>query len=244
MRIIGIVQARMSSTRLPGKVLMPIVGQPMLALQMARLKHVKNVTEWVLATSTDPSDDILNQFATKSGLSLFRGELLDVLHRYHTCATIHNADAIVRVTADCPVIDPDVCSSVLNLFLNTPEIDYTSNTLNRTFPRGLDIEVFTMSALKRAYENAHKPEEREHVTLHMYTNPKLFKLNNYAGDSDYSQLRLTVDTQEDFELISTIYDNLYSKKPNFLLNDILTLFAKHPDLPMRNQHVQQKSLSK
>lgn len=201
--IVAVLQARMSSTRLPGKVLADIHGEPMLARQVARLRRCTTLDALVLATSTDPSDDVLEALAASLGLPCVRGSLDDVLSRYLLAAEHFPADAIVRLTADCPLASPRVIDHVVRDWIADP-VDYVSNTLTRTYPDGLDVEVVTPDALRAVHPVA-DAYEREHVTAGVYHRPEQFTLRNVAQDVDLSDWRWTVDTPEDLEFVRAMY---------------------------------------
>jgi spore coat polysaccharide biosynthesis protein SpsF len=176
-------------------------------------------------------------------ISCFRGSEDDVLDRYYHAALEFEAEAVVRVTSDCPLIDPGVISRVVAAFSeNHPKYDYVANTLERTFPRGLDVEVFSVEALTRAFRNA-TGGQREHVTRHMYESPNEYKLKNVTYRTDQSSHRWTVDTPEDFELIRKIIETLFPKKPEFTLEDCLELLGRHPEWTRINRHIKQKPIS-
>ncbi len=204
--ILGVVQARMSSTRLPAKVLLEIKGRPLLEILHSRLQNSQCIDEIIIATSQDISDDQIELWCKKNGVKCFRGSLENVLERYYQCALIMTPDHIVRITADCPLIDPVVVDQVIRAHLDH-DADYTSNTLEPTFPDGLDVEVMTLKALECAYKNAILPSHREHVTKYIYDNPKLFKLNSFKQQHNYSSLRWTVDTYDDFQVVSEIINH-------------------------------------
>lgn len=235
-----ILQARMSSSRLPNKVLMPILGKPMLARQIDRLSTIKTPHTLIIATSSQPSDDRIEQLCQQLNINCFRGSLDDVLARYYQAAvefgqnkTIKN---IVRITGDCPLIDSEIIDNVIELFL-TSNSDYCSNCAPATLPDGLDVEVFSLAALEKAYLLAKKPSEREHVTPFIRNNPQLFKVDNYNHQSDLSHYRWTVDEAEDFDLITKIYQALYPSNAHFTLADILALMNQQPELIKINQHI-------
>ena len=230
--ILGIVQARMSSVRLPGKVLKHIQGNPSLLLQMDRLLQCKQVNKWLIATSVDPSDDVIALFCASNNFPCYRGSLSDVLDRYHCAASQEEAqgsDVIVRITADCPLSDPDVIDECVNNFLSNGS-DYTSNCIEPSFPDGLDVEVFNFFTLDYAAKHAKLPSEREHVTPYMINHPELFKLSSYKRQSDLSCLRWTVDYPADFELVCRIYEALYPLNKHFKMNDILMFLNNNPTL--------------
>lgn len=235
-----ILQARMSSTRLPGKILKPILDKPMLAHQIARLIQVSTPHHLIIATSEQASDDATEQLCQQLNVKCFRGSLDDVLDRYYQAANAFNVENklknIVRVTGDCPVIDSEIIDRVMRLFI-TRKADYCSNCEPATLPDGLDVEVFTFSALETAWQQATKLSEREHVTPFIRNNKQLFNVINYHHSPDLSAYRWTVDQAEDFELITKIYQALYPKNNNFKLKDILKLLNQQPELMDINQHI-------
>jgi len=237
-----IIQARMGSTRLPGKVMEVVSGKTILEHIILRLKRVKKIDAMIIATTENEKDNIISETAKDLGVGVFRGSENNVLKRYFDAASKFNLDIIVRITADCPVIDPEIIDKTIDLFLEHSHIDYVSNTIERTFPRGLDVEVFNFSALKKAYQEAREEHEKEHVTPYIYSNPDKFSIFNYKNKRNYAYYRWTVDTKEDLALISVIYDKLYPKNEEFSFKDILLLFEKYPELIKINQHIIQKPL--
>lgn len=236
-----IIQARMGSTRLPGKVLKPVLGKPLLEYQIERLRRVKNADAVVLATSTLPGDDALAEFAKRAGVPCFRGSESDVLSRYYHCAKETGADVIVRSTADCPLIDPGLMETLIAEFLKSGKYHYGSNaTIDRTYPRGLDSEIFTFRALEEAFREAKSPFEREHVTPFITAHRDRYPALSQSHSKNLGALRWTVDTPEDFELVKRILEALYPVKPAFTWLDALALLEKHPDWPRINAHVEQK----
>lgn len=241
LNVVVIVQARMSSTRLPGKTLKEVSGKPLLSLLLERIKRAKSPHQILVATTTNPDDQKIVDLCSKEEIAVFRGSESDVLERYKETAERYQADVIVRITADCPLIDPDVIDLVIDTYLDHyPEYDYVSNTLEKTYPRGLDVEVFSKRVLDEIAKEAKAPQDRQHVTLYIYSHPEKYRLKNVARDQDTSNYRLTVDTSEDFELIRRIIETLYPKKPHFTLEDVLQLLDEHPDWPKINAHIQQK----
>jgi len=230
-----ILQARTSSTRLPEKVLKDILGKPMLVHQLERLKSLTLVDKIIVATSNDASDDVIEQLCQSVGIHCFRGSLANVLDRYYQASLAYPSDHVVRITGDCPVIDTDIIEQVIQLHLNTAA-DYSSNCDPATLPDGLDVEVFTFSALQQSWQHAKKPSELEHVTPFMRSHPELFTCQNYTHSPDYSHLRWTVDEPADFELITQIYHELYPNKPMFKLKDMLKLIEQKPHLAAINAH--------
>jgi spore coat polysaccharide biosynthesis protein SpsF len=223
MRILTIVQARMSSSRLPGKVLKPILGAPMMARQVERLRRARRIGDLVVATSTEPGDDVVAECADGLGCLTFRGSLADVLGRYAGALQAHGpADHVVRVTADCPLTDWRVIDRVIERHLETGA-DYTSNTVKRTFPKGLDVEVVRASRLLEAAHEATDPYEREHVTPFFYFRPERFRIVQVTQAVDQNPLRWTVDTAADFVFAESVYAALYPVQPDFLSEAILAL---------------------
>lgn len=237
----------MGSTRLPGKVLMPLVDKPILAWVLERVKRAKSIDECIVATTKNSADDAIVALCSSPAVavSCIRGDEEDVLERYFQAASAYRADTIVRITADCPLIDPEVLDDVVNFYNdNFPLYDYVSNSLKHTFPRGLDVEVFSMESLKIAKNEATEAQEREHVTLFLYRHPERFHLGNVAAAKDLSSLRWTVDTEEDFELVRRLTTAALSEgKPNFTMKDLLAIDAAHPIWRTLNAHIQQKSIT-
>jgi spore coat polysaccharide biosynthesis protein SpsF len=232
--ILAIVQARFSSTRLPGKVLMPILGQPMLGRQLERIRQCSVIDKTVVATSCDATDDAIESFCNAISIECFRGNLIDVLDRFYRAAlSVNGVDHVVRITGDCPLVDPKLIDAVTRLHLEHG-YDYTTNTNPPTFPDGLDVEVMKFSALEAAWHKASKPSEREHVTPYVRQNSGLFKLGNLESPMDLSHLRWTVDEPQDFELVSQIYQLLYPRKETFSTEDILQLLVQMPELLDKN----------
>lgn len=244
MKVVCIMQARTGSTRLPGKVLKIICGKTVLEHDIDRLKRVKNIDEIVIATTTLEKDDILTEEANRLGVKYFRGSENDVLSRYYYAAKENVADIIVRVTSDCPLIDSEVTEKIIQYYVdNKNKYDYVSNTINRTYPRGLDTEAFSFNALEKAFNEAVSSRDREHVTPYIWDNPAVFRLFQYKNDIDYSNLRWTLDTTEDYELINRIYSSLYPFKGNqFNMNDIIELYNAFPVLREINKNIEQKKV--
>lgn len=242
-KIVAIIQARFGSTRLPGKILKDLSGKPLLWHVVNRLSHSKLCNKIVIATTTEPEDDKVESYCVENNFPYYRGSSENVLSRYYEAAKVFGAEIIIRITSDCPLIDPDIIDKMLEQFLSEKSnIDYMSNVFPRTFPRGLDTEIFTSEALEKSFNNAIKQNELEHVTPYIYQHPEIFKIKNFANDKDLSFHRWTVDTSEDYELIKSIYDKIYEPDKIFLLNDILELFDKQPELIKINQNIKQKSL--
>jgi len=235
-----IIQARMTSTRLPGKVLKTILDKPLLEYQLERLMRVPQVDKIIIATTTNSTDDGIVDFCEKRDFLFYRGSETDVLSRYYEAARQYKISEIIRVTSDCPVIEPRILSELIRLFNSEPDIDYASNTIERSYPRGLDAEIFKFSAIEIAQREATTLFQREHVTPYLYQNPQLFKLRNLKSLEDRSDIRLTVDTPEDLEFMKKIIAELYPQKPQFELADILAVLEKEPQLSKINSHIKQK----
>lgn len=220
---LAILQARMSSTRLPGKVLRPILGEPMIARQIERLRRARRIDKLVVATSTDVSDDLLADFIQELGIDVYRGDLKDVLSRYvETLETFGPADIVIRLTADCPLTDPVLIDTLIELRAAT-DADIVSLDVHPSFPQGLDAEIIRSSALRAAGAEAELAYDREHVTPFIYARPDRFKIGSLTQQRDESHVRWTVDTPEDFAFVSRVYEALYPTHPTFLQEDIRAL---------------------
>ncbi|MBO8158624.1 glycosyltransferase family protein [Thermosyntropha sp.] len=243
MRIVIINQARMTSTRLPGKVLKEVMEKPLLEYQIERLKKVKLADELVIATTVNPADQPIIDLCRKLNIAYYRGSEEDVLSRYYEAAKEYRADAVVRVTSDCPLIDPVVIDLIIDTYIkNSGKYDYISNTIERTYPRGMDTEILSFAALEEAHKKAVLKPEREHVTLYIYSHPEKFKIFSVKYKKDESKHRWTVDTKEDFKLVKTILERLYPYKKDFTMEDCLELIEQNPDIFNINQHIKQKAI--
>jgi spore coat polysaccharide biosynthesis protein SpsF len=235
MKTIAVIQARMSSTRLPGKVMLDLAGKTVLNRVVSRVSQIHGIDEIIIATSSQAVDEIIVRSARKMGVKVHRGSLEDVLSRYYEVAVNEKADLIMRITSDCPLLDPVQSGKVLQ---RIGEHDYASNFLKRTLPRGLDTEVFTFDALERTFKEAHEQVFREHVTPFIYNNPSLFKVCSvYEESADYSHYRWTLDTLDDYLLLHKIYEHLDSE---FGYEDVLAIMKRHPEWVKINEHVEQK----
>lgn len=239
----AIIQARMGSTRLPEKVLKILEGKTVLEHVIERVSQSNLIDEIIIATTVHDRDSIIETEAIRCGVKAFRGSEDDVLSRYYYAAKENNLDVVVRITSDCPLIDPKVLDEIIQYYLQN-DYDIVSNAgsdlSNRTYPRGLDTEVFSFKVLENAFKNALEGYQREHVTPYIYE--KSNHIFYYKCSNNYSKYRWTLDTEEDFELISEVYKNLYHKKHDFYLNDIIRLFEKKPQLYDINAHVEQKKI--
>jgi len=228
MSTLAIVQARMTSSRFPGKVLADLLGSPMITRQLERLQRAQLVDKIVVATSNDPSDDNLSNVIEAMNIPVVRGSLNDVLGRFIQVIDEFNPDVIVRITADCPLISPQVVDGVIQLFHDS-NADYASNTLTPTFPDGLDVEVCKVEALRKINQISTDDFEREHVTLGIYRRPELFSLRNFENPEDYSFLRWTVDTPADLDFVRGVYQELFKSTPNFDMEEVLAYLKLHPE---------------
>jgi spore coat polysaccharide biosynthesis protein SpsF len=240
LRVVAIIQARMGSTRLPGKVLMDLGGATVLARVVQRTRAATLLDEVVVATSLLPADDVTVQECQRLSVACFRGDEEDVLARYYRAAQEFGADAIVRITADCPLIDPELIDATVRAFLEQKP-DYASNSLVVTYPRGLDVEIFTAQALEQAWSSATETYQRTHVTPYLYENQGLFKVVSLTADGDYSEYRWTLDTAEDLGLIRAIYAH-FEQNPSIPWRDVLRLMESRPELAEMNSQVRQKAL--
>jgi spore coat polysaccharide biosynthesis protein SpsF len=232
--ILAILQARTSSSRLPGKVLKPLLGAPMILRQIERLRRAKRLDALVVATSDHASDAALAAVCSQAGVKVHRGPLDDVLARFMgAAAPFKETEWIVRLTGDCPLADPAIVDQVVAAALDS-QADYASNALEPTYPDGLDVEVVRRTALEAIAAEPRSPAEREHVTLALYRSPGRFKILPIKDAVDRSHLRWTVDEPRDFALVETIYEALYPSKPDFGYADILALIAQRPELATFN----------
>jgi spore coat polysaccharide biosynthesis protein SpsF (cytidylyltransferase family) len=229
-----IVQARMGSSRLPGKVMMKPDGKnPIVYHVIKQLQNCKLVDEIVIATTNLPEDDTLANFVKDMEISLFRGSSNDVLDRYYQCAKEFSFSDIVRITSDNPLIDPTIVDLVISKYLEG-EFDYVTNSYPRTFPQGTETEVFSFRILEDVWKNAKKPSEREHVTPYIYNNPNKFKIFNVGYSENLSHLRWTVDQKNDFYLVENILKKI--KNRPVLMKDILELFEQQPNIKKINEN--------
>ena len=236
MSVVALVQARTSSARLPGKVLKPILGIPMILMQLNRIQRAKLIDEVIVTTSNHSTDDELTDLCISNKIPVFRGDLDNVLNRFVNAISNVRANTIVRLTGDCPLCDPEIIDLVISEHKKSAA-DYTSNALDPTFPDGLDVEVMKRTALEAAHKNAYLPSHLEHATPFIYQNPALFKLHSVQAKENNSHMRWTVDEVDDFHFVSAIYQNLYLKNPNFKTSDIYNLLELKPELQVVNSHI-------
>ena len=240
-KIVCIIEARFASTRLPGKVLMPIQGETMLARVVERLRNSRTIDQIVVATSDNSADDAVEAEAINIGVPAFRGSEEDVLDRVVGAAKAHEADIVVEVTGDCPLLDAGLVDKVVGDFL-MGGADFVSNILPHTTPRGTDVRVFRTGDLAEINEKSTDPADHEHVSLHFWEHPERYVCRNVETNvpDEAATLRLTVDTEEDLEFVRGIYCELYSRNPDFTLADVLQLLEANPEMQELNQHIEQK----
>lgn len=226
--ILAVLQARMSSSRLPGKVLKPLAGGPMVLRQIERVRRAARIDRLVVATSREASDDVLATTLEAAGVEVFRGPLDDVLARFLGALAAWPADHLVRLTADCPLIDPGLIDATIARHLESGA-DYTANRVAEAgYPKGQDVEVITAAALRRAGASAATPEEREHVTWGVWNHPELYRIERLAPPTDEGEVRWTVDRPDDYEFVAAVYDALYPKDPAFGSDDVRAWVRAQP----------------
>lgn len=234
-RTVSIIQARMESKRLPGKVLMDIQGKPMLQRVFDRIAQAEVSDEIVIATSVEHSDDPIAEYCEEQNMSCFRGSPSDVLARYYNAAKEYGADIVVRFTADCPLLDPTIIQKVVTA-CKLGKHEYVSNVLPPTYPDGLDTEVFSFESLKRLHVEATLPSEREHVSTYIHKNPHLFRTLNVENSEDLSHLRWTVDRDVDLAFVREVYRHLSNHL--FGMKEVLALLDEHPELQKLNEGIE------
>ena len=233
-KITVIVQARTGSKRLPKKILKKILNKPMIWYVLKRIKKIKRIEQIVIATTIEREDDVIIKIVKENKISLFRGESSDVLDRFYNCAKKFDADPIIRITSDCPLIDPFLVDEILEFYLNH-NFDYVSNTIEPTYPDGLDVEIFSFKTLENAAMNAKMKSEREHVSSHIKNHPKKFSLHNFRNEEDFSIHRWTVDEKEDLVFVRKIYNKM-KPKIIFRYQDVLQILSDFPDLLKINKN--------
>ncbi|MFA5059076.1 MAG: glycosyltransferase family protein [Candidatus Omnitrophota bacterium] len=241
--IFAVIEARMTSSRLPGKVLKLLGDKPALELLVERLKYSKYLNGIIIAATINKTDDPIELLAKKIGVKCYRGSEDDVLLRVVEAAEKNNVDIIVEVTGDCPLIDHRIVDKTIEVYLQG-EYDYVSNCVQQSYPLGMDVQVFPARKLREIEQKTSDPKDREHVSLYFYEKPGRFNIKNIESGLKESEknIRLTLDTADDWRLLNEVVRRLYSKDPNFSLEDILELFSKSPELAQINNHVQQKSI--
>jgi len=240
-RIVATIEARMTSSRFPGKVLMEACGKPMLQHMIERLQRVPSLDGIVVATTGNDADVPIVNLAQRMGVGFFQGSEYDVLLRVLHSARAYDIDVIVEMTGDCPLIDPALVEDCIRGY-QVAGVDYVSNVLERTYPRGMDTQVFATEVLADVADRTDDPEDHEHVSIFIYSHPEIYSLKNMPGPPELTNpgLGLTLDTPEDLELIRRIFEILYPDNPNFTLADILAVLKDNPVLSELNAHVRRK----
>lgn len=236
-KVVAIIQARMGSTRLPGKVLMKLAGKPIVQQVYERVVAIRGVEKVIIATTTESKDDLLADHCYRNGISVFRGSPDDVLDRYYQAAKQESADIVIRITGDCPFLDPVESGKVLELFINDAQCDYASNVDPPFLPDGLDTEVMSFKALQRAWQMAIDIPDREHVTLSIRRHPDIFCLKSLKGNLDLSSHRWTIDEKRDYDFLNAVAVRLAEQGKFGFLNEILELLAADPGLLDINSNI-------
>ena len=240
-KITVVIQARVSSSRLPNKVMLPILDKPLLYRMIERLRLIKRPVTLVVATSTSLADDAIESLCVKEKVDFYRGDLQNVLDRHYQVGLLTGADAVVKIPSDCPLIDPNIVDRVLDFYdENVDNFDFISNLHPATYPDGNDVEIMSMACLTKAWQEAKRPLELEHTTPYIWENPEKFRIHNLTWETglDYSMShRFTIDYQEDYNFINRVFEELYPKNPTFSLNDILNLLNDKPEIyDLNNQY--------
>jgi spore coat polysaccharide biosynthesis protein SpsF len=242
--VVAIVQARNGSTRFPSKIFAELMGKPLIWHVLNRLSYCEKIDKTIIATTTNPNDDQLKEWADSQNVYIYRGSENDVLNRYYSAAKalkLQDDDIIVRITADDPFKEPSLIDKVIKV-IEDKEAEFAYNNFPPTFPEGLDCEVFTMRALHKSEKEAKDPFEREHVTQYMFRHPEFFKGKNVASENNLSFLRFTIDTRDDYKMVQEVYRHLYKENRIFNLDDILELFKRFPEIPEMNKNVPRSAM--
>lgn len=234
MSVVIIIQARVGSTRFPRKILQDILGKPVLIRQLERVSHATSFDKLIVATTLNPDDDVIEEICINEGYKVFRGDENDLLDRHYQAGIKYNADYLVKIPSDCPLIDPQIIDKVIYFFLdNLNKYDFVSNLHPASYPDGNDVEIMTMSALEIAWKNAKADFEREHTTPFIWDNPQRFRIGNVEWETHQNlsmDYRFTIDYLEDYQFIQTVYEELYPTNPKFSLEDILDLLKQKPEI--------------
>jgi spore coat polysaccharide biosynthesis protein SpsF len=244
MKTVAIIQARMGSNRLPGKVLMPILGKPTLWHIVRRVRAAPSIDEVVVAIPDSPTDEVLRQFCASNDIASFSGSELDVLDRFYRAAQLYGADPVLRITADCPLVDPDLIEKLIGMYRSGP-YDYAAvaagadarRSEGGSFPDGLDAECFNFASLEKAWHEAQDPRDREHVTRFIWRQKGIFRCTKLRATREYPPLRLTVDYPQDLVVASQIYEKLFCEGNVFHLSDVIDLLEREPELIKPNEHL-------
>lgn len=246
MMLAAVIQARMTSTRLAGKILKEVLGKPLLEYELERVARIKGLDEVVVATTANATDDPVVELCKRLGVKYFRGSELDVLDRYHQTAQMLGArsgDCIARITADCPLIDPGICSEAIDIFMASRHTDQPIEYMDidyETLPHGVDIELCSFDALESAHRDGHDQLDREHVTWYIRHRPELFRHARYSYKRACGSYRLTVDTPEDFALVKSVIEALYPRDPRFTFDDVIDFLDSHDDIRKLNEDIEQR----
>ncbi len=239
MKIVAIVQARLGSTRLPSKIFKTILDKTLLDIQIERMSRSKYISDIVIATTTNPYDDLIFNYCKEKNYEVFRGSEFDVLDRHYQAGYKFRADALMKIPSDCPLIDPEIIDNVIKFYVeNFPKYDYVSNLHPASYPDGNDVEIMKFDVLTSAWRFSDKQYQREHTTPYLYENMSKFSLGNVVWERgiDLSEkIRLTLDYEEDYQFIKEIYERLYPQKIDFNLEDILKLLEEEPELLKINE---------
>jgi len=240
-KVVATIEARMTSTRLPGKVMLPAAGKPLLEHMIERLRRVPSLDEVVIATTTKATDDVLVTLAERLGVGSFRGSEDDVLSRVLGAAQAYKADAIVQLTGDCPAIDPNIVETCVQEYFSTG-VDFVSNVLQPSYPWGMDTKVFSMRVLAEVAQLTQDPADREHVSLYIYEHPERYRLHNVTAPPEltWREMHIELDTQEDYELLKAIFGSLYPQNPAFTLGDMIAFLKAHPEIAGLNEAIKRR----
>ena len=240
-KIIATIEARMTSNRLPGKMMMPLAGKPALERFIERIKTSRYLDEIVIATTANKADEVIVELAKKMGVKYFRGSENDVLDRVLSAARSVSADIIVELTGDCPLISGDLIDKSIEEFFSK-DVDYSSNVIKRSYPIGFDVQVFLVKILAEVDRLTNDPIDRVHVSYYIYNHPERFKLHNWQAEPEnyWPDIRLTLDEKADYELLNIIFKKLLLKKANFKVRDVIKLLKNNPELLEINKYVKHK----
>lgn len=237
MKIVTVIQARMSSTRLPGKIMLPVLGKPLLLRMIERVQKAQLIGQLIIATSINSDDDEIEKLCVENNLVCFRGHLTDLLDRHYQAGIKYKADAVVKIPSDCPLIDPNIIDKVIKYYIENEELDFVSNLHPATYPDGNDVEIMSFASLECAWKDAVKEYEREHTTPFIWENDDVFKIGNVVWETglDFSSThRWTIDFPADYEFVRKVFEELYPYNPKFSIKDILHLLDLKPEIAELN----------
>ncbi len=231
----AIIQARMGSTRLPGKVMKEVLGKPLIYYLLERLKYSGLIKKIVVATTDQPGDTVIKEYVESLGIEVFCGSQSDVLDRYHGAAKKYGIDPVIRITSDCPLLDPEIVDAIISFYLDNPGYDLVHT--GPSYPEGLDMEIFPFASLDEAWKKADLESEREHVTAYIWKRKADFKIKTMEMEEDLSSLRITVDEEADFNLVKQVFEKIYKPGKIFSLNDVLKLRYSEPGMFNINKNI-------